>query len=121
MTIVSVLITLGLVVAAIALALIAGLVFAMWRRRLLFPTSSSRIFKDIRPSFTAELVMMDRAIGTMLTFCNDPFAYEFCDLDAKLWCRVNVALFPVFGYKKLWSVSYMSTRTICFDDFIQKS
>jgi methyltransferase (TIGR00027 family) len=92
------------------------------RRHMLFPTYGSRIFTAQRPSFTAELVCMYRAIGTELGMCNDPFAIRFCDLDAKLVCKLFLTIRKLFGRQvPLGNIAMLAVRTLSFDEYILNS
>jgi methyltransferase (TIGR00027 family) len=85
--------------------------------------NESRIFKHERPSFTAELVCIYRAIGTKINVIQDELAYEFLDNDARflvnLWC---------FGYNLVGSrkfpmmqAPFLISRTYVIDEFILKA
>lgn len=101
-------------------SLVVFTAFAFFRRGLLFPSTASRMFKSQRPSLTAELVCVYRAMGTLLDYYSDPFAWEFCDFDATLY-----VLFVVFARK--WfnmnhrGIAMMTVRTRGFDQFIDNS
>jgi len=108
-----------LLVPGLVAIVVSFVVFALFRRGLLVPNSSSRMFQQERPSFTAELVCIFRAIGTSLNWCDDPFAFEFCELDAKIVCSAWIHLRKLLGSTvPLYNVPYMCTRTIFLDRFV---
>ena len=89
---------------------------------MLFPTSTPRIFKAERPSFTAELVNNYRAIATLLSMCDDPFAIQFADWDAAIYIYLFVGLRYVFG-KRISDgmICVLAIRTNFMDDFIREA
>lgn len=100
---------------------------ACYRRGLLFPSVLSgyysRMFQQQRPSLTAEIVCVSRAIATALKYIDDPFAYHFLDLDAKAWVWFFLFCRTVLG-KHWWRsqlLTMMTIRTKAFDEFIDNS
>ena len=77
------------------------------------------MFDHGRPSFTAEIVCIYRAIGSHLGWCHDPFAYEFLDWDARIYVRVlTFAKYLLQQRLVLGRAQYLSARTAYLDQFI---
>lgn len=101
-----------------------AVVFARNRNILIFNQDKetaiqSRIFKQERPSFTAELVCIGRAVGTTLGFLHDEVAYEFLDYDAKIVAKFWSAWFYLGrGKLPIFQVPFIICRTHVIDRFV---
>jgi len=93
----------------------------LYRRNLLTlgRSGKSRILQDNKPSFTAELVCISRAVGTAVGWCHDPLAFYFLDWDAKLLVFLMISTRSILGRRySMGNVQYMAARTWFLDNFI---
>ena len=91
------------------------------RRGIIFAGTNKHRIKD-RPSFTAELAMACRAMGTKLRLCNDPVAYEMCEWDTRIIVQAFVFLRSIFGKRiPLGMTGMIVVRTVELDAFIQQA
>ena len=99
---------------------VSFLAYYAYKRNLLFRSKYvSRIIQENRPSFTAELVCLYRAVGNDLGWCHDPLAYYILDWDARILVVVAVVLKRLLGrFLRLNMFVFMSARTAYLDKFI---
>ena len=111
----------GWILAVLVLSPFALLGYFLLKRNLIFRSNYvSRILQENRPSFTAELVCIARAVGNQLGWCHDPLAYYILDVDARIFVNVFLVVFKLTG-RIPSSAVLASARTVYFDQFIKDS
>ena len=118
---VQILVFLAVSVVALIGSVVAFFLYFLGRRGIICAGTNKKRIAD-RPSFTAELVMVGRAMGTKLNLCNDPVAYEMCEWDTRVIVQAFVFLRSIFGKRiPLGMTGMIVVRTVELDAFVQQA